>query len=106
MQDTTISPTTFEKDGTIMEPRVRRAESRASLIELAERVARLETTVEHLQETLTRIDAGLSKLQLKLDGLAGTMAQGMGGLRVGVVMGQMAAGLAGFLAAHFWPVGK
>lgn len=92
-----------EEDVMSLEPRVRRAASRAGLTELAERVARLETTVEHLQITLTRIDTGLSKLQVKLDSMAGTMAQGIGGLRVGAMVGQAIAALAGFLAAHFWP---
>jgi len=94
------------EEGMAMEPRTRRAASRAGLTELAERVARLETTVEHLQATLTRIEAGMSKMQVKLDGLAGAMAQGIGGLRVGAVMGQAAAAVVGFVAAHLWPVGK
>ena len=89
-----------------LEPRVRRATSRIGLTELAERVARLETTVEHLQVTLTRIDAGMSKMQAKLDGMAGTMAQGIGGLRVGLVLSQAGAGILGFVIAHFWSAGK
>ena len=90
-----------------MEPRgPRRVTHRAELGELAERVARLETTVEHLHEMLMRIDLGLSKLQQKIDAVASTMAQGVGGLRVGMVLGQVAAAVAGFAAAHWWKVGK
>ncbi len=90
-----------------MEPRVqRRTTHRAELGELAERVARLETTVEHLQVTLTRIDLGMSKLQQKIDAVASTMAQGVGGLRVGLLLSQAVAGVAGFAAAHLWPLGK
>ena len=89
-----------------LEPRVRRVASRVGLTELAERVARLETTGEHLQVTLARIDTGMSKLQAKIDGMAGTMAQGIGGLRVGLVLSQAGAGILGFVIAHFWPVGK
>ena len=84
----------------------RRGSSRAELTELAQRVARLETTAEHLQETLARIDAGMGKMQAKLDSLAGTVAQGIGGLRVGAIAGQAAAGVVGFVAAHLWPLGK
>ncbi len=87
-------------------PSLRPGTSRAELAALAERVARVEATAEHLKETLLRIDAGLAKVQQKIDTLAGTMAQGIGGLRVGVVVSQVAAAVAGFLAAHFWPVGK
>jgi predicted RNase H-like nuclease (RuvC/YqgF family) len=84
----------------------RRGSSRAELTELAQRVARLETTAEHLQETLGRIDAGMATMQAKLDSLAGTVAQGIGGLRVGAIAGQAAAGVVGFVAAHLWPLGK
>ena len=91
----------------MMEPRsTRRAGPRSDLGELAERVARLEATAEHLQEMLLRIEAGMSKIQAKMDNLAGTMAQGVGGLRVGMVLGQVAAAVAGFAAAHWWKVGK
>jgi hypothetical protein len=91
----------------IPEPRPRRrAAARPGLTELAERVARLETTAEHLQETLSRIDTGLAAMRVKLDALGGTMNQAMGGLRVGAVVWQLLAGALGFLAAHFWPVGK
>jgi hypothetical protein len=90
-----------------LEPRVRRhAAPRPELVELAERVARLETTAGHLQETLTRIDVTLSKMQQKIDTLAAGMAQGIGGLRVGAVLGQAAAGVVGFVAAHLWPLSK
>ena len=90
-----------------MEPRaLRRSLPRAELGELAERVARLETTVQHLQETLTRIEFSMSKLQQKIDTVASTMAQGVGGLRVGIVLGQVAAAVAGFVAAHWWPGAK
>jgi uncharacterized coiled-coil protein SlyX len=84
----------------------RRGSSRAELTELAQRVARLETTAEHLQETLARIDAGMGKMQAKLDSLAGTVSQGIGGLRVGAIAGQAAAAVIGFVAAHVWPVAK
>ena len=84
----------------------RRGSSRAELTELAQRVARLETTAEHLQETLARIDAGMAKMQAKLDSLAGTVSQGIGGLRVGAIAGQAAAAVIGFVAAHVWPVAK
>ena len=88
------------------EPRGRRRPPSAGLTELAERVARLETTAEHLQETLTRIDSGLASVRVKLDAMGGTMDRAMGGLRVGAVVWQLAAGALGFLAAHLWPVGK
>ena len=94
------------------EPRVARATPRratplgAGLVALAERVTRVETTMEHLQETLSRIDVNLDKMQQKIDTLATSMAQGVGGLRVGAVVGQVAAGIVGFLAARFWPGGK
>ena len=84
----------------------RRATSRAELTELAERVARLETTAEHLQETLARIDAGMAKMQAKMDSFSGTLAQGIGGLRVGAAAGQVAAAVIGFAAAHLWPLAK
>jgi len=101
------SRVTGHKENKTMEPRVQRRNAhRAELGELAERVARLETTVEHLQETLTRIDLGLAKLQQKIDAVATTMAQGVGGLRVAMVLGQVAAGVAGFAVAHLWPVAK
>jgi uncharacterized coiled-coil protein SlyX len=106
MDNGTGGPDMSGEDGIAMEPRTRRAASRAGVAELAERVARLETTVEHLQTTLARIEAGMGKMQVKLDGLAGTMAQGVGGLRVGVVLGQVIAAVAGFVAAHVWPMGK
>ena len=105
----TPSPTSLFEEDLPMAPEgrtVRRATSRAELTELAERVARLETTAEHLQETLARIDAGMAKMQAKMDALAGTMAQGIGGLRVGAVAGQAAAAIIGFVAAHLWPVAK
>ena len=88
------------------EPRTRRRAPSAGLTELAERVARLETTAEHLQETLARIDTGLAAVRIKLDALGGTMNQAMGGLRVGAVVWQVLAAAAGFVAAHLWPVGK
>ena len=89
------------------EPRVRRqAVPRPELVELAERVARLEATGEHLQETLNRIDVTLSKMQQKIETLAAGMAQGIGGLRVGAVLGQVVAGVVGFVAAHLWPLSK
>ena len=94
------------------EPRLPRAisarstTSHAELAALAERVTRVETIAEHLQETLSRIDANLDKMQQKIDALGNSMAQGIGGLRVGAVVGQVAAGIVGFLAARFWPGGK
>lgn len=94
------------------EPRLPRAiaarntTSRADLAALAERVTRVETIAEHLQETLSRIDVNLDKMQQKIDALGNSMAQGIGGLRVGAVVGQVAAGIVGFLAARFWPGGK
>ena len=94
------------------EPRLPRAisarstTSGADLAALAERVTRVETIAEHLQETLSRIDANLDKMQQKIDALGNSMAQGIGGLRVGAVVGQVAAGIVGFLAARFWPGGK
>ncbi len=106
MRNGTVSETINNEANMSLEPRVRRAASRAGMTELAERVARLETTTEHLHETLTRIDAGMAKMQAKLDGMAGTMAQGIGGLRVGLVLSQAGAGILGFVVAHFWPVGK
>jgi tetrahydromethanopterin S-methyltransferase subunit B len=84
----------------------RRATHRAELTELAERVARLETTAEHLQVTLSRIDTGLAKMEHKMDVLSGQVAQGLGGLRIGAVVGQAAAAIVGFVAAHLWPAGK
>ena len=84
----------------------RAATSRVELTALAERVTRVETTAEHLQATLARIDANLAKMQQKIDALANSMAQGIGGLRVGAVFGQVAAGIAGFVAAQFWPSAK
>ncbi len=90
-------------------PRVmaaRSTTSRADLAALAERVTRVETIAEHLQETLSRIDVNLDKMQQKIDALGNSMAQGIGGLRVGAVVGQVAAGIVGFLAARFWPGGK
>ena len=108
MHGTNHTAPLFEKDPT-MAPEAstaRRASQRAGLTELAERVARLETTAEHLQETLARIDAGMGKMQAKLDALAGTMAQGIGGLRVGAAASQVGAAIIGFVAAHLWPVGK
>jgi len=90
-----------------MEPRSpRRQASRADLGELGERVTRVETTAEHIRESLIRIDASLARMQQKIDGLATSMAQGVGGLRVGVMLGQAAAGVIGFLVARFWPGGK
>ena len=95
------------QDNMVSEPGVARATpSRAGMAALAERLARVETTAEHLQETLARIDANLAKMQQKIDALANSMAQGIGGLRVGVVISQVAAGIAGFVAANFWPSGK
>jgi hypothetical protein len=105
----TLSPTSLFEEEPPMAPEGRtgrRATSRAELTELAERVARLETTAEHLQETLGRIDTGMAKMQAKMDALAGTMAQGIGGLRVGAVAGQAASAIIGFVAAHLWPVVK
>ena len=101
--------TTHSDNEDIMaaEPRPARSSvSRAGLVVLAERVTRVETTAEHMQETLARIDSNLSKMQHKIDGLANSMAQGVGGLRVAAVVGSLAAGIIGFLAAHFWPSGK
>jgi hypothetical protein len=90
-----------------MDPRPpRRAVWRDELGELAERITRVETTVGHLQETLTRIDGGMGSMQLKLDALAGTIAEGRGGLRVGAVVWKALAAAGGFVAAHVWPVGK
>ena len=100
------------EDNMVSEPRVARATPPratplgAGLVALAERVTRVETTMEHLQETLSRIDANLDKMQQKIDILGNSMAQGIGGLRVGAVVGQVAAGIVGFLAARFWPGGK
>ncbi len=89
------------------EPRpARPPTSRGGLVALAERVTRVETTAEHMKETLARIDSNLSKMQHKIDGLANSMAQGVGGLRVAAMVGSLAAGIIGFLAAHFWPSGK
>ncbi len=105
----TLSPTSLFEEDPPMAPEgrtPRRATSRAELTELSERVARLETTAEHLQETLARVDAGMAKMQAKMDALAGTMAQGIGGLRVGAVAGQAASAVIGFVAAHLWPVVK
>ena len=73
---------------------------------LAERIARLETTAEHLQETLMRIDGNVASLQQKLEALTRTIAEGTGGLRVGGLLAQAAAAVAGFAAAHLWPGGK
>ena len=100
------------EDNMTAEPRAARAStsggtsSTAGLAALAERVTRVETTMEHLQETLSRIDANLDKMQQKIDTLANSMALGIGGLRVGAVVGQVAAGIVGFVAARFWPGGK
>jgi hypothetical protein len=84
----------------------RRPVWRAEIGGLAERLARLETTVEHLQETLGRVDRGLGTMQGKIDDLSTTLAQGTGGLRMGMVLGKVAAAVAGFAAAHLWPGGK
>ena len=81
----------------------RRASARADLGELGERVTRVETTAAHVQESLLRIDAHLAKMQSKLDSLAISMAQGVGGLRVGVLLGQVGAAILGFVAARVWP---
>ncbi len=96
-----------QQDRADMEPRnPRRTVSRADLGELGERVTRVETTAEHVQESLMRIDASLATMQQKIDSLATAVAQGVGGLRVGVVLSQAGAGVIGFLVARFWPVGK
>lgn len=84
----------------------RPATSRAGLVALAERVTRVETTAEHLQDTLARIDTNLSKMQQKIDALANSMALGIGGLRVAAMVGSVVAGIVGFVAAHLWPGGK
>ena len=81
----------------------RRASARATLSELSERVTRVETTAAYVQDSLLRIDTNLAKMQAKLDSLALSMAQGVGGLRVGVLLGQAGAAVLGFLAAHLWP---
>ena len=86
-----------------MEPRIPRR-ARPSMGDLAERVTRVETMAEHVQEALGRIDAAIAQMQRKIDSLAGNVAQGMGGLRVGAVVAQLAAGALGFIAAHLWPV--
>lgn len=107
--DATAETTSQQKDGASMagEARAtRRTSQRAELTELAERVARLETTAEHLQVTLTRIDTSLAKMDQKMETLSGHVAQGLGGLRVGAMVGQAAAAIVGFAAAHFWPTGK
>ncbi len=84
----------------------RRALWRDELGGLGERIARLETTATHLQETLMRIDGNVAALQQKLEALTRTIAEGTGGLRAGGILAKAAAALAGFAAAHFWPGGK
>jgi len=41
-----------------------------------------------------------------MDSFSGTLAQGIGGLRVGAAAGQVAAAVIGFAAAHLWPLAK
>lgn len=107
-----MDPKMENEDAMTSEPRAARAapsrasSSRADLAALAERVTRVETIAEHLQETLSRIDANLAKMQQKIDALGNSMALGIGGLRVAAMVGSVATGIVGFVAAHFWPSAK
>lgn len=77
---------------------------RADLVEFRDRVIRVEVRTEHLNAMLKRIEDHTASMDQKLDTTNTTIAQGIGGMRVGFWIGHALAAAGGFVAAHFWPV--
>jgi hypothetical protein len=69
-------------------------------------LGRLEGRLDALEDRMSRSEdaasARLAAIEHKLDLLAGTLAQGLGGMRVAHWVGGAMLALGGFLASHFW----
>jgi hypothetical protein len=69
-------------------------------------LGRLEGRLDSLEDRMTRSEdataARLATIEHKLDLLTGTLAQGLGGMRVAHWIGGAMLAASGFLASHFW----
>jgi hypothetical protein len=69
-------------------------------------LGRLEGRLDALEDRMSRGEdataARLAAIEHKLDLLAGTLAQGLGGMRVAHWLGGAMLAAGGFLASHFW----
>jgi hypothetical protein len=79
---------------------------RHDLGEFRERVIRVEVKTEHLTEMLNRIEAHTASMDQKLDTTNTVIAKGVGGMLVGGWVGHALAAIAGFAAAHLWPLAR
>jgi len=70
-------------------------------------IGQLEGRVVALEDRLDRGElttaARLENIELKLDKLATTLSQGMGGLQLAHWIGGAMLALFGFFASHLWP---
>lgn len=69
-------------------------------------LGRLEGRLDALEDRMTRYEAAnagrLAAIEHKLDMLASTLAQGLGGMRVAHWVGGAILAVGGYLASHFW----
>lgn len=92
--------------GAIAELRQSVSTLRDDLGRFRERVIRVEVKSEHLTEMLNRIESHTASMDQKLDTTNTVIAKGVGGMLVGGWIGHTLAAVAGFVAAHFWPLAR
>jgi hypothetical protein len=69
-------------------------------------LGRLEGRLQALEERMDRYEmstaAHLNAIDAKLDALAATLAQGLGGMRVAHWIGAAILAVSGYIASHLW----
>jgi hypothetical protein len=83
-------------------PAPSRSSVRGEIVDLRDRVTRMEMKTAHIEAALHRVERQLTDVDGKLDSLASSVAQGVGGLRVVVVFGQIVAAMVGYILAQLW----